>query len=293
MKKNLIIICNLACLICFFIVLLGCDQPANKPATPKIVRKKIGAQTGKKAAAPKAQTVKRSQPLPKSKPAPAAKPSDPGKQTPPSEPPVVAKKSVPPAVTSGKTAKLKPSVKPKSDISITRAPALGTAGSKTATGQPTTPSTSQTAIAKTSIQARPIYNPKGKIDPFEPLFRDKPSVAMVKKKRKKRIPRTPLEKIDLSQLKLVGIILASSGNRALVEESNGKGYVIKTGTYVGTNAGKVVKIEKDKVVVAEEYEDVLGDVTLRNKEAEEYEDVLGDVTLRNKELKLPKPPGEL
>jgi type IV pilus assembly protein PilP len=274
MKKNLIIICNLACLICFFIVLLGCDQPADKPATPKIVRKKIGSQTGKKAAAPKAQTVKRSQSLPKSKP--AAKPTDPGKQTPASEPPVVAKKSVPPAVTSGKTAKLKPPVKPKSDISITRAPAPGTAGSKTATGQPTTPSTSQTAIAKTSIQGRPIYNPKGKIDPFEPLFRDKPSVALVKKKRKKRVPRTPLEKIDLSQLKLVGIILASSGNRALVEESNGKGYVIKKGTYVGTNAGKVVKIEKDKVVVAEE-----------------YEDVLGDVTLRNKELKLPKPPGEL
>jgi type IV pilus assembly protein PilP len=52
--------------------------------------------------------------------------------------------------------------------------------------------------------------------------------------------------------------------------------VIKNGTYVGTNAGKVVKIEKDKVIVAEE-----------------YEDVLGNVTLRNKELKLPKPPGEL
>ena len=45
---------------------------------------------------------------------------------------------------------------------------------------------------------------------------------------------------------------------------------------MGTNAGKVVKIEKGKVIVAEE-----------------YEDYLGKVTLRNKELKLPKPPGEL
>ena len=274
MKKNLIIICNLACLICFFIVLLGCDQPASKPATPKIVRKKIGTQTDKKAAAPKAQPAKGSQPVPKSKP--AAKPSDPAKQAPASQPPVVAKKSVPPEVTSKKAAKSKPPVKPKSDISITRAPAPDKAGSKTATGQPTTPSDSETAVAKSSAQARPFYNPKGKIDPFEPLFREKPTVAMVKKKRKKRIPRTPLEKIDLSQLKLVGIILASSGNRAMVEESNGKGYVIKAGTYVGTNAGKVVKIERDRVIVAEE-----------------YEDVLGNVTLRKKELKLPKPPGEL
>jgi type IV pilus assembly protein PilP len=275
MKKNLIIICNLACLICFFMVLLGCDQPADKPATPKIVRKKIRTQTDKKAAAPKAQTAKRAQPQPKS--TPEAKPSDPSKQAPAAQPPVVAKKSVPPAVTSRKAGKPKPPVKPKSDISITQAPtAPSGTGRKPATGQPTTPSDSKTAIAKSSAQGRPIYNPKGKIDPFEPLFRDKPSVAMVKKKRKKRIPRTPLEKIDLSQLKLVGIIMASSGNRALVEESNGKGYVIKSGTYVGTNAGKVVKIEKNKVVVAEE-----------------YEDVLGNVTLRKKELKLPKPPGEL
>ena len=65
---------------------------------------------------------------------------------------------------------------------------------------------------------------------------------------------TPLERIDLSQLKLVGIILASSGNRALVEESSGKGYVIKTGTYIGVNSGKVVKIRKEKVVVEEEFE---------------------------------------
>jgi type IV pilus assembly protein PilP len=85
-----------------------------------------------------------------------------------------------------------------------------------------------------------------------------------------------LEKIDLSQLKLVAIVLASSGNRALVEESSGKGYVVKKGTYMGTNAGKVVKIEKNKVIVAEE-----------------FEDYRGNVTQRNKEIKLPKPPGEL
>ena len=273
MKKNLIIICNLACLICFFIVLLGCDQPASEPATPKVVRKKIRERTDQKAPAPKAQTVKRSQPLPKSKP--ATEPSAPSEQTPAAQKPVLAKKSAPPVVKTGRTAKAKPPVKPKSDISAIQASKPRAVGDKTASDKPATPSTAQTAIAKSSPQERPIYNPKDKIDPFEPLFRDKPSVALVKKKRKKRVPRTPLERIDLSQLKLVGIIMASSGNRALVEESSGKGYVIKNGTYVGTNAGKVVKIEKDKVVVAEE-----------------YEDVLGNVSLRNKELKLPKPPGE-
>ena len=121
-----------------------------------------------------------------------------------------------------------------------------------------------------------MYNPKGKIDPFEPLFREKATVALKKSQRKRRTPRTPLEKIDLSQLKLVAIVLASSGNRALVEESSGKGYVVKRGTYMGTNSGKVVKIEKNKVIVAEE-----------------FEDYTGNVIKRNKEIKLPKPPGEL
>ena len=80
MKKNLIIICNVACLICFFIVLLGCDQPASEPATPKIVRKKIGKQPDKQDVAQKTQPPKASQPVPKSKP--AVQPSDPAKQAP-------------------------------------------------------------------------------------------------------------------------------------------------------------------------------------------------------------------
>jgi len=79
----------------------------------------------------------------------------------------------------------------------------------------------------------------------------------------------------LSQLKLVGIILAPSGNRALVQEASGKGYIIKKGTYIGTNAGKVVEIEKEKVVVEEE-----------------LTDIVGNLQLQKKELHLPKPSGE-
>lgn len=119
------------------------------------------------------------------------------------------------------------------------------------------------------------YNPLGKIDPFEPLFKDEPELAPSESKREKRVPRTPLENIDLGQLKLVGVILASSGNRALVQEASGKGYIIKEGTYIGVNSGKVTEIKDDRVIVEEE-----------------IEDVVGKPTIRNKELVLPKPPGE-
>ena len=119
------------------------------------------------------------------------------------------------------------------------------------------------------------YNPKGRIDPFEPLFKDEPEVVPVMAKKKKRIPRTPLERIDLGQLKLVGIIMASSGNRALVQEASGKGYIIKEGTYIGLHSGKVTAIKKDRVVIEEE-----------------TDEFVGKQRMRNKELVLPKPPGE-
>ena len=262
MKKHLIIIFNLACLIGFLSVLPGCDLPPDKAAAPKVIRKKIHSQTAKKTRPPETKSLTKSRPTPKARPAP--------------QQPLVAQKSESSAVKSGKAVKPKSPVTPKSDISITRQPGVPGSGVKTDIDQKAMASTSAAEKAKSSSMMQPIYSPAGKINPFVPLFREKPTVDLMKAKRKKRTPRTPLEKIDISQLKLVGIVLASSGNRALVEESSGKGYVIKKGTYMGTNSGKVVKIEQDKVIVAEE-----------------YEDIRGNVKLQNKEIKLPKPPGEL
>jgi type IV pilus assembly protein PilP len=124
------------------------------------------------------------------------------------------------------------------------------------------------------------YDPSNRVDPFAPLVREEPEQQEVakrkeKRERKRRVPRTPLEKFDLSQLKLVGIVASDSGNIALVEESTGKGYIVKEGTYIGTRAGKVVEITRNKIVVEEE-----------------DEDFLGNITLRKRELKIQKPPGE-
>ena len=268
MKKNLIT-CTLACLLGFLLVLPGCDQPAKTTARPKIVRKKIQAQPAQKSNAPETRAVASTKPAPR--PEPAAKQMETGAQAPAQA--SIAQRSEPAAE---KASKPKPPVEPKSDISIIQPAGTPKPGVETGSDRQAIASASPEMAAESTSKMPPPYNPKGKIDPFEPLFRETPEVAVVKKERKKRTPRTPLERIDISQLKLVGIILAKSGNRALVEESSGKGYVIKTGTYLGTNSGKVVKIEKDKVIVAEE-----------------YEDVLGNVTTRNTEIKLPKPPGEL
>jgi len=121
------------------------------------------------------------------------------------------------------------------------------------------------------------YTVEGKIDPFASIFRAGPSVFAEQDdgKKKRRIPLTPIEKVDLSQLKLVGIISASSGNKALVEDASGKGFVIKKGSRIGINSGRVVKILKNVVVVEEK-----------------AENISGETTLVERELKLQKPPGE-
>ena len=53
------------------------------------------------------------------------------------------------------TAKPKPPVKPKSDISTARAPTPGKADGKKAAGQPTAPSGSESAIAKSACPRPP------------------------------------------------------------------------------------------------------------------------------------------
>ena len=128
----------------------------------------------------------------------------------------------------------------------------------------------------TSMTAR-IYDPTKRVNPFTPLFGGKKSEISsdTAKKRKKRIPQTPLERIGLDQLKLVAIIRASTGNRALVEDTVGKGYIIKNGTYIGLNSGMVTQINTDSVIIEEE-----------------LENLKGELVLQNTEIKLQKPAGE-
>jgi len=153
----------------------------------------------------------------------------------------------------------------------------GSAETTTMTKPPAETFYTQTLIPDLAIG----YDPQGRIDPFIPLIKDEPikveKKALVDAKGEVRETRTktPLEKIEFDQLKLRAIIIAPSGNKALVEEASGKGYIIRKGTYIGRNDGKVIKILKDKVVVEEL--------------TENFE---GKMTTKEKEIKLPKPPGE-
>lgn len=133
-----------------------------------------------------------------------------------------------------------------------------------------------TGVEKEVLATR-IYDPKQRLNPFVPLYggKKKPILSDKSKTRKKRSPQTPLERIGLDQLKLAAIIRASTGNRALVEDTVGKGYIIKNGTYIGLNSGMVTQINANSVIIEEE-----------------LENLKGEMVLQNTEMKLQKPAGE-
>jgi type IV pilus assembly protein PilP len=101
-------------------------------------------------------------------------------------------------------------------------------------------------------EAEYSYNPAGKPDPFKPF------IQLTSAREGSKGALTPLQKFDISQLKLVAIISAPEGNIALVEDIAGKGYFLKKGTWIGKNDGKVTKILKDKVIIEEVYQDIFG-----------------------------------
>jgi Tfp pilus assembly protein PilP len=112
------------------------------------------------------------------------------------------------------------------------------------------------------------YIRKGRIDPFEPFLRaPEPEVpAEAQAELTRRVPRTPLEKIDLAQLKLTGVLRAENKTRALVQEVSGKGYIVDEGTYIGNKGGQVSKILKDRITVSEKALDVFGKITVLERE---------------------------
>jgi type IV pilus assembly protein PilP len=99
------------------------------------------------------------------------------------------------------------------------------------------------------------YNPVGKRDPFKPF------IALGPKKTAPTAPLTPLQRYDVSELKLVGILKGQAGYRALVEDAGGKGFIITKGTPIGRGNGHVKEIHDNRVIIEQTHKDIFGQVT--------------------------------
>ncbi len=107
-----------------------------------------------------------------------------------------------------------------------------------------------------------FYNPTGKRDPF------KEYVGELVKEDENKAPRAPLERYDLDELTLTGIVWGISDPRALMRAPDGYSYIVKTNSRVGKNRGRVSRITRRQVFVEEEYRDPTGKLVVRESDFE-------------------------
>ncbi len=154
----------------------------------------------------------------------------------------------------------------KSKTASTPAPAP----SASAQRQPIVSAPTGTAVLKTeeTPTAAFSYHPVGRRDPFAPII--------AKQEKKANLgDRPPLERYNISEFKLSGIIWGGFGYNAMLEGPDGKGYFIRVGTILGPNRGVVKKITQNTIVIEEKFKNVKGEtehkeitVQLRRKQEE-------------------------
>ena len=120
------------------------------------------------------------------------------------------------------------------------------------------PHTVLTTLEPNDTQKTEHYDAEGKVDPFKPLIQDKTEESIVVNDNKPKRILTPLEKVDLSQIRLVAVILMKNKKIAMVEEGSGKGYEVGIGTYIGKNQGRISEILSSSIVVKELIKDYRG-----------------------------------
>jgi type IV pilus assembly protein PilP len=108
------------------------------------------------------------------------------------------------------------------------------------------------------------YDPSDLPDPFKSYVRRNQVEA-------EDLLLSPLERFDLSQLIVTGIIWGAKNPRALIEDPTGKGYIVDEGTGIGKNKGRIVRIDDNRVIVKETYVDFRSKATSKEVELHLYE----------------------
>lgn len=120
----------------------------------------------------------------------------------------------------------------------------------------------EAAAADEAAPPEYFYNPAGKRDPFQSF------IAHPENQQQLAADAPPLQRYEVDKFTLHGVVKDTAGNAALLVDPEGIGHVVRLGTYVGRNWGKVTSITDSGIVVTEEYQDFEGNlivnpVTLR------------------------------
>lgn len=132
------------------------------------------------------------------------------------------------------------------------------------TVQPKTPAVTKPVLAILSSSVKPAIPERidftSKKDPFRPY--------VVPSKAKLPLPQVtekllPIQQYEVNQFKVLGIITGLVDNRAMVLDPAGKSYVLKEGTFIGRNNGRVLKITAKHIEISEQYREDSGKIRNR------------------------------
>jgi len=93
-----------------------------------------------------------------------------------------------------------------------------------------------------------VYTSVGKRDPFRSIFDE---MGLESEDLGSEIPTSPLQAFEVSSFRLLGIIWGVASPVGMVKAPDGKSYLVKVGTLMGQNWGKVTKIMRDRIIVTE------------------------------------------
>lgn len=96
-------------------------------------------------------------------------------------------------------------------------------------------------------------NPDLDRDPFRPFTLD-----LQPKKVAEDEFLTPLQRYDLQQLTVVGVLLDLEPPRAMVQDDAGMGYIVTPGTLIGRRSGVVTDVQSRQVLIEETFVDFYG-----------------------------------
>ena len=129
---------------------------------------------------------------------------------------------------------------------------LAAAAARAEPPAPPTPAAPADEVARATDPTGDVpYDGAGRRDPFRP-----PRVGMTPHTGEQR---TPLQRYEIAQLRLVAVIYDTKDPRAVVEDDQGLGYIMHVGTPIGPNGGQVRSIERGRVLITEDSVDYYGE----------------------------------
>ncbi|NCO56947.1 MAG: pilus assembly protein PilP [Deltaproteobacteria bacterium] len=121
------------------------------------------------------------------------------------------------------------------------------------------------------VEAEYAYHADGRRDPFESLIKGTEVATAAPKEEGPFVAVvdgggdfSPLERYEMEELRLVGIVDAGGSYRGLVEVADGKSYFLGSGARVGRNGGVVSRVLEDRVVITETYRNPLGETRTKD-----------------------------